>query len=108
MFKIRGTGCCDINVTFLCLIVVGGYIAFLKIFHPQNYVIMTLPFYQYMKLGPTPTFYYQPPPTLDFFDFTGNKKLLRQDGTLFTGTFAISPQGYFIMTPPPSPKLPSL
>ena len=47
-------------VTLLCLNVVGGYIAFFQNFHPQNQFIMTLPFYQKVKLGPTPTFYYQP------------------------------------------------
>ena len=68
--------------TLLCLIVVGSYIAFFQIFHPQNHFIMTLPFYQNVKLGPTPAFYYQLP-ILGFFDFTGNRKLLRQDRTLF-------------------------
>ena len=47
--------------TPLCLIVVGGYIAFFQIFHPQTHCIMTLSFYQNVKLGPTITFYYQPP-----------------------------------------------
>ena len=49
------------RLTLLCLIVVGGYIAFFQIFHPQNHFIMTLPFYQNVKLGLTPTFYYQTP-----------------------------------------------
>ena len=41
-------------------------------------------FYQTVELGPTPTFYYQPhPPHVRLFDFTGNRKLLRQDRTLF-------------------------
>ena len=48
--------------TILCLIVVGGYIAFFQIFHPQNHFTMTLPFYKNVRLGPTPTFYYKPPP----------------------------------------------
>ena len=47
--------------TLLCLIVAGGYIAFFQIFYPQNHFIMTLPCYQNVKLGPTPTFYYQSP-----------------------------------------------
>ena len=42
--------------TLLCLIIVGGYISFFQIFHPQNHCIMTLPFYQNVKLGPTPHF----------------------------------------------------
>ena len=46
--------------TLSCLIVVGRYIAFFHIFHPENHFIMTLPFYQNVKLGPIPTFYYQP------------------------------------------------
>ena len=45
--------------TLLCLIVVGGYIAFFQIFHPQNHFIVTLPFCQNEKLGPTPTFHHQ-------------------------------------------------
>ena len=44
--------------TFLCLIVVGGYIAFFQIFYPQNHFIVTLPFYQNVKLGLTPVFHY--------------------------------------------------
>ena len=55
---------CGWQVTLLCLIVVGSYIAFFQIFHSQNIFIMTLLFYQNVKLGPTPTFYYQPPPPL--------------------------------------------
>ena len=47
--------------TLLCLIVAGGYIAFFQIFYPQNHFIMTLPFYQNVKLGPTRKFYYQSP-----------------------------------------------
>ena len=48
------------HFTLLYLIVVGGYIAFFQIFHPQNHFTMTLPpFYQNVKLGPAPTFYYQ-------------------------------------------------
>ena len=39
--------------------VVGDYIAFFQIFYPKNHFIITLPFYQNLKLGPTPTFYYQ-------------------------------------------------
>ena len=91
-----------VNTTLLWLFVAGGYTAFFQIFHPQNNFIMTLPFYQNVKLGPTPAFYYQPPPPrsspahppllappttkekkIGFFDFTENKKLLRQDRTLF-------------------------
>ena len=68
--------------TLLRLIVIWIYIAFFQIFHSQNHFIMTLPFYQNVKLGPTPAFYYQLP-ILGFFDFTGNRKLLRQDRTLF-------------------------
>ena len=50
------------SLTLLCLIVVGGYIAFFQVFHPQNHFTMTSPpFYQNVKLGPTPTFYYQTP-----------------------------------------------
>ena len=50
------------SLTLLCLIVVGGYIAFFQVFHPQNHFTMTSPpFYQNVKLGPNPTFYYQPP-----------------------------------------------
>ena len=45
----------------MCLIVVGGYIAFFPIFQAQKHFIMTLPFYQNVKLGPTLTFCYQPP-----------------------------------------------
>ena len=45
-----------IKTTLLCLIVVGGYIAFSQIFHSQNHFIMTLSFYQNVKLGPTPRF----------------------------------------------------
>ena len=48
--------------TLLCLIIVGNYIAFFQNFHPQNHFLMIAPFYQNVKLGPTPTFYYQPPP----------------------------------------------
>ena len=68
--------------TLLCLIVVRGYIAFFQIFHPQNHFIVTLPFYQNEKLEPTPTFAINSS-ILGFFDFTGNRKLLRQDRTLF-------------------------
>ena len=44
---------------------------------------MTLPFYQNVKLGPTPTFYYQPP-ILGFFDFTGNKTFKTRQNFLRT------------------------
>ena len=46
-------------VTLLCIIAVGVYIVFFQNFHPHNHFIMThLPFYQNMKLVPTPTFHY--------------------------------------------------
>ena len=44
------------------------------------------PFYQTGELGPTPHILLStppPPPMLGFFDFTGNRKILRQDRTLF-------------------------
>ena len=56
--------------TLLGLVVVGGYITFFQIFHHQNHFIMTLSFYRNVKLGPTPTFYYQPlilPPHIRLF-----------------------------------------
>ena len=56
--------------TLLRLIVVGGYIAFFQIFHLQNNFIMTPPFYQNVKLGPIPKFFYHPAPLiLGFLDF---------------------------------------
>ena len=33
----------------------------IAIFYPENHFIMTLPFYQNVKLGSAPTFYYQSP-----------------------------------------------
>ena len=55
-----------------------------------------------MKLGPNPTFYYQPPPYIipsykaSFENL--HPPLLRGKGVQ-EDTFAIFPRGYFIMTP---------
>ena len=48
--------------TLLCLIVARGYIAFFQTFNPQNHFIMTLLFYQNVKLGPAPHVIINPPP----------------------------------------------
>ena len=68
--------------TLLGLNLAGGYIAFSQIVHPQNHYIMTLPFYQNVKLGPTSTFYYQSPSHIRIFWFHRKQKT-RQDKTEF-------------------------
>ena len=78
--------------TLLCLIVVGGCIAFFQIFHPQTHCIMILSFYQNVKLGPSITFYYQPPippppPAHPLSLAPQNRKILRQDRNLLKEQF---------------------